>query len=376
MKIDALKFFAVVLTFSLCLFTFSGCVTVPPTPPEDTALLAQAVKIGQIQYVPVTVLGKIYGINCDWDIIGKKITLTKGDVKMKLAVDSSLILVNERTQKLDSDIKMYNGLAMIPLSAKRNIFDVTFKKPPVQAKFKRGKFYPSLVKTIIIDPGHGGKDPGAIGRSGLKEKEVTLDIAQRLTKELEDRGINAALTRNSDKFVSLWKRSQIANNGQASFFISIHANASRAKGAQGLEVYYLSDATDDTARALEAAENASLKLEQSSSNENKSSTDLEATLWDMLYSENRIESKEMASSICQAIGPKICFVNRGVKSARFYVLKGTKMPAVLVEVGFISNREEEERLGSSYYRQEIAEAISEGILSYVQEYEQTAGFSK
>jgi N-acetylmuramoyl-L-alanine amidase len=268
---------------------------------------------------------------------------------------------------------------MIPFSAKKNIFDVNFRKQPVKiktAKTAKTAFHPLLIKTIAIDPGHGGKDPGAIGKSGLKEKDINLDVAQRLTKTLEENGVNVVLTRDSDKFISLWKRSQIANASKASFLISVHTNSARAKMAKGLEVYYLSDATDDAARALEAAENASLDLEKSSFDETGPSTDLEATLWDMLYSENRVESKELASSICESIEPKICMVNRGVKAARFYVLKGTKMPAVLIEVGFISNTEEEARLASNYYRQELAESIANGVLSYLQEYEQTAGFSR
>lgn len=365
--------------FFLCIFLlliFSGCATVPPAPPEDRVLLTQTIKIGPTNYVPLSSLCKIYEVNCDWDIIGKKITLTKEKIKMKLALDNSAIMINERSQKLEDSLRIYNGLVIIPFSAKKNIFEENFRKPLVKTKFIKEKFYPSLVKTIVIDPGHGGKDPGAIGNDGLKEKEVTLDVAQRLARLLEERGINVTLTRDSDKFVSLWRRSQIANTNQASFFISVHANSARAKMAKGLEVYYLSDATDDTARALEAAENASLDLEKSSFDEDEPSTDLEATLWDMLYSENRVESKELASSICQAIEPKISMVNRGVKSARFYVLKGTKMPAVLIEVGFISNREEEAHLANSYYRQELVESVADGILSYLQEYEQTAGFSR
>jgi N-acetylmuramoyl-L-alanine amidase len=370
------KFLLVVLPFAFLFLTFSGCATIPPLPPEEQALISQTVKIGQIPYVPLSSLCKIYEVNCDWDIMGKKITLTKEKIRMKLALDNSVIMINERSQKLEDELRIYNGLVMIPLSAKKNIFEPNFRKPLVKAKFIKDKFYPSLLKTIVIDPGHGGKDPGAIGNDGLKEKEVTLDVAQRLARLLEERGVNVVLTRDSDKFISLWRRSQIANTNKASFFISIHVNSARAKMAKGLEVYYLSEATDDSARALEAAENASLDLEESSFEQEGPSADLEATLWDMLYSENRIESKELAFSICEAIEPKIGMTNRGVKSARFYVLKGTKMPAVLIELGFISNREEETRLANTYYRQELAEAVANGILSYFQEYEQTAGFSR
>ena len=361
---------------TFCLLTFSGCATTSTKSAKDQVIFSQTVKIGRTQYVPVTILCKAYQLRWDWDIIGKKATLTDGETIMKLVLDCPVVVINGRSKRLSDNIKVYNGLIMVPVSAKRSIFDTTFRKTPVRRKFKKASSQPSLVKTIVIDPGHGGRDPGAIGRSGLKEKDITLSIAKRLAQELRKRGINVVLTRDSDKFVSLWKRSQIANSHKASFFISIHANSARARKAEGLEVYYLSDATDDTARALAAAENASLDLEKSSFDAEKPSTDLEATLWDMLYTENRIESKELASEICQGIDSKLYLHNRGVKSARFYVLKGTRMPSVLIEVGFISNQKEEIRLKSAYYHQQLAESISKGILSYAQKYERTAGFSR
>ncbi|NQT46933.1 MAG: N-acetylmuramoyl-L-alanine amidase [Candidatus Omnitrophica bacterium] len=242
-----------------------------------------------------------------------------------------------------------------------------YKGPPPPAAKKY------TIERVVIDPGHGGKDPGATGRGGLKEKTIVLDIAQRLSRRLEGRGIDITITRNSDTFISLWSRANIANKRDADFFISIHANAARSRRAQGFEVYYLSEATDDSARALAQVENASLEYEDSSVD--KYTTDLEATLWDLELTENRVESIELAKIVsneaCDILGCK----ERGVKSARFYVLKHSRCPAILVEVGFVTNKNEEMKLKDAAYRDKIAEGLAEGILAYRREFERTNGFT-
>jgi len=245
-----------------------------------------------------------------------------------------------------------------------------------QAKARRGRRdfdREHKIRTIVIDPGHGGKDPGAIGVGRLKEKDVVLDISRRLKKRLERVGLKVSLTRDRDVFLSLKQRSRIANNKEADFFISIHANAFRKSRAFGFEVYYLSEAIDDSARAVAAAENVALKFEQNE----EFSKPLKATLWDILYTEHRAESIELARSICKAVERKgLSRNNRGVKGANFCVLRSTKMPAVLVEVGFISNPLEASRLKLRSYRQKLAEAVAEGVLSYKIRYEATNGFTR
>ncbi len=224
------------------------------------------------------------------------------------------------------------------------------------------------MRTVVIDPGHGGKDPGTMSIRGIKEKNIVLNIAKRLKTYLYDEGINAVLTRDSDRFISLWRRAQIANERQADFFISVHVNAARHKYVNGVEVFYLSDAVDDFARAMQLSENAALQYENSSA--------VAVTLWNMLCAENRAESIELAESISQSICKTLHTKNRGIKAAKFYVLKGAQMPAVLIEVGFLSNSEEGTKLKDKDYQDNLAKAIADGILSYKQRYERTDGFTR
>jgi N-acetylmuramoyl-L-alanine amidase len=216
-------------------------------------------------------------------------------------------------------------------------------------------------RTIVLDAGHGGHDPGAVGPTGLREKTVTLEVAKSLRDLLVRDGFRVIMTRYDDRFVSLGGRSAVANREEADLFVSVHANASRRRSISGFEAYYLSEATDDQARALEAAENTALPEEVG----RPISSDTEAIIWDLLYTEHRAESLELASDICRGMsGAGIVSRNRGVKSARFAVLKGARMPAVLVEVGFVSHRDEEVRLRRPDYRTRLAEGIRQGILRF------------
>ena len=180
------------------------------------------------------------------------------------------------------------------------------------------------------------------------------------------------MTRYKDRFISLGGRSRVANKQGGDLFISVHANASRSRSVSGFEAYYLSEATDDHARAIAAAENASLPDEVGEA----VPTHTEAIIWDLLYTEHRAESTELAREICRGLADRrLSSRNRGVKSARFAVLKGARMPAVLVEVGFVSHPGEESRLGSASYRQRLAEGIRNGILGFRDRLEKQYAFA-
>jgi len=198
---------------------------------------------------------------------------------------------------------------------------------------------------------------------------VTLDVALRLRELLERDGFRVLMTRSTDRFIPLSRRSEIANRENGDLFISIHANASRRRSISGFEVYYLSEATDDHARALEAAENVVLPAEVGETG----SREIDTIVWDLLHTEYRAESREIASSVCRGLSSRrLLSPNRGVKSARFAVLKGSRMPAVLVEVAFVSHPGEEARLRKWEYRQRIAEGIREGIVGFKDEYDKRA----
>lgn len=235
------------------------------------------------------------------------------------------------------------------------------KKPAVPVETKQVDAW-AKIKSVVIDAGHGGNDPGAIGRSGLKEKDVNLDVAKRMAVLLRENGVSVILTRTSDRFVSLQERVNITNNSKADLFISIHSNANRVRSLNGFEVYYISSAANDTKRALQAANSARLDFDSSCFAGN--SVNLRATLWDMIYTSSRAESIELARSICHSIDNDLEARVIGVKSASFYVLKGARMPAVLIEIGFVSNGNEERLLKDSSYRQKLAESITGGIRDY------------
>ena len=210
----------------------------------------------------------------------------------------------------------------------------------------------------MIDPGHGGENPGARGGGGALEKDVTLSIARKLKAELVNaRGLQVFLTRDRDLDVGLDERTAIANNYKADLFVSIHANASRARGAKGSEVYFLSyQASDDESRWVAQTEGAAEPVAGAAPG-----SDLALILWDMAQAEHLEESSALASRIQEELAVVTGSEGRGVKQAPFRVLVGAAMPAILVEVAFISNPEEEKLLASEAYQAKIAASLARGI---------------
>ncbi|NWF52565.1 MAG: N-acetylmuramoyl-L-alanine amidase [Nitrospirae bacterium] len=226
-------------------------------------------------------------------------------------------------------------------------------------------------RRIVIDPGHGGHDPGAIGPSGLCEKDVVLDIALKLKKILLEDPLNEVfLTRERDIFIPLEERTAIANNKNADLFISIHANANPRRSAKGIETYLLNWTNDEEAIRVAARENAiSFKKMKEM---HRQMDVLEMIKNDLMRENKRDESIRLAHYIQRSLTSTLSKsrnrhkrLDHGVKQALFYVLFGAKMPSVLVEVSFISNPEEERLLSDDSYRMHIAKAISEGIDIYM-----------
>jgi len=233
------------------------------------------------------------------------------------------------------------------------------KTPSVLAARPRVKF-----GRIVIDAGHGGKDPGAVGKSGLKEKDVTLKLARMLKERLSARlGSKIILTRDRDVYLPLVERTGIANSLDADIFISIHVNASPKRSASGVETYILSAAKDEETRRLAARENSASV---------SSVSDLEFILNDMLKTAKSNDSLRLAATVHETLvgGLRRKYTgvrSNGVKGAPFYVLVGTRMPSILVEVSFISNVEEERRLKDDGYLRELTEGILAGVVKFVNE---------
>ena len=224
------------------------------------------------------------------------------------------------------------------------------------------------IKTIAIDAGHGGHDPGAIGKSGLKEKTITLDIAKRLAALVKERlGCTVVMTRDTDVFIPLEQRPFIAKSKGADLFVSIHVNANRKSKARGIETYIQSlRASDRDAMATAARENA-----MSTKRLSELKSELDRIFADLAKDDKLEESLQLAhavqGSLVDTVKPiQRRIVNLGVKRAFFYVLINTEMPSILAEVGFISNPDEEKMLRTDSYRQSIAEALYQGVKNYVE----------
>ena len=357
----------------------AGCAAQGPYLKVDPSLERDLRVYDNIQYVQLMKLCQAYSIDCKWDSFIRTAVITKNG-RIVLREGSDRILINGNEKKLSNPAVFTNGTVYVPVSFIKNDLGRIITAPRAMAEVISEKIPVSMptgkyaIKTIVIDAGHGGKDAGAVGRRlRLKERDLTLDIARRLKKIFEDRGMKVIMTRDSDVFIPLPERSRIANTSGADLFVSVHINASRSRFMNGFECYYLSEATDDNARATEALENATLKTDDGTILEHSSS--LDKTLWDMKLTENRRESAELASYICSSVENSFAARSRGVKTARFYVLKYTRIPAVLVEVGYLSNKFEELKLRDDNYVDRITEVIAKGILSYKDKYEKTDGFT-
>jgi N-acetylmuramoyl-L-alanine amidase len=222
------------------------------------------------------------------------------------------------------------------------------------------------LRTVVIDPGHGGAEVGAKGPAGTLEKDVTLAIGRKLRSALANGlGIQAFLTRDKDQEVALDDRTAFANNYKADLFVSIHANASAARGARGSEVYFLSyQASDEESRRLASSEGGEIVPGAAGG---AGTSDLAIILWDMAQAEHLEESSALATRINEELAEVTGSQGRGIKQAPFRVLVGAGMPAVLVEIAFISNSEEEKLLRSDEYQNKVTAALVRGIARYHRE---------
>ena len=226
----------------------------------------------------------------------------------------------------------------------------------------RSRLKPGKIRRIVVDPGHGGKDPGAVGLSGLQEKDVVLAIGRMVARKLkEELGIDAVMTRSTDVFIELQERTAIANKVGADLFISIHVNAALNRRASGIETYYLNLAKTEKAAQLAARENGT-------SLENV--TMLQAVLFDLMANYKLNDSAHLAEEVQKALykrlsGRYAATNNLGVKQGPFYVLVGATMPSILVESAFVSNADDEVKLTDPKYLEETAEGIIDGVVAYI-----------
>ena len=299
-----------------------------------------------------------------FDIKGSEI---KGEIKTNLPIGNGMLKAVRAAQfdadtvRVVLDLEKVREYKVFGLEDPERIVVDVFGAPAQPAL--------SLKKRIVIDPGHGGHDPGAIGPKNLYEKDVVLDIALKLKKLLSGNpNYEVFLTRDSDVFIPLEQRTAIANSRHADLFVSIHANASPHREAKGIETYFLNWTNDHEAMKVAARENQiSLKRMQKMQRERDV---LNVMLDDLKRDNKRDESMALAHSIQDTLAQSLQnyyshTVDLGVKWAPFYVLFGAQMPSVLVEVSFISNPVEAKLLSGDKYRGVLAKSIASGITKYM-----------
>lgn len=328
-------------------------------------------------------LKKDPSINVGWrrlliDIKGARLA---GTLDRSISINDGLLKTvrvgqfDSRTVRVVLDIDSIEDFKVFPLSDPyRIVIDVTGDRPADHGKAAEeeargpaasqplGRMAPGRIRKIVLDPGHGGHDPGAIGRGGLKEKDVTLKLGRLLRDNLRSKlGSKIIMTRDTDVFIPLEERTAIANREDADLFVSIHINSSPRRAASGVETYMLNLSRDEESRRLAARENATSK---------KAVSDLEFILNDLIKTAKTNDSVRLASLVQGNLVKKLNdrfggVKGNGVKGAPFYVLVGTRMPSILVEVSFISNPMEEKRLQDDKYLHEVIEGISAGLMSYI-----------
>ena len=255
---------------------------------------------------------------------------------------------------ISSSIKYTNDeIRLISISGLKK----TIKTVDLRSEKEKWEF-----KTIVIDAGHGGKDPGAVGYRGTKEKDIALDVAKRLEKKLsKNMNVKIIMTRDEDVFLRLSERTKIANESNGNLFISIHTNAAEDRRASGFETFLIGPNKNEAAVRVAARENAVLELEGTTGKKLTNEDLIQATIAQSAFAS---KSEQFASMVQKEIKKRVQSKDRGVKQAVFYVLMGASMPNVLVELGFISNPTEEKKLRSHQYRDQLATAIYRAVEQY------------
>lgn len=320
-------------------FLAAGCATAPK---------------GEVSQRSLKDLCERYGIAWYWDNISETVTLTRGEVTAKALVGSEVVIAGKDKIYLSEPILRERGRIIVPPDFKAKVIDRL-----VQAR----EIYRASPLRILIDPGHGGKDPGAIGVVGTHEKNIVLDIALKVKQVLEHKGLKVIMTRNGDQFLTLEERTETASRQKADLFVSIHANSSPSRSASGVEVYELRELNWEEKRDPQRLRNHRLLFSQLAMKQGDDS--VEKILSDMLFNYKNKETPKLAEAVTTGLSNGSRARNRGTKKAGYFVLRNSLVPAVLIEVGFLSNPKEERQLNTSVYRQKLADGIAESILRYV-----------
>ncbi|MDD3296971.1 MAG: N-acetylmuramoyl-L-alanine amidase [Candidatus Omnitrophica bacterium] len=330
---------ALCLKFFIAVLLLAGCATVTSR--------GSAAKPLSSRYQRIDDFSRDAACKYNYDTVDDIITLNLKGKEVKLLLNSCVGTSANVLFTLRDPVLYFNGEIFVPLQ----LATVLRAKGPVS-------FSPGFsVKTIVIDPGHGGKDPGAISARGLQEKAINLIVSEYLKDELQKRGYKVILTRCRDEYLTLKQRVDVAKRNSADLFISIHANANHSAKVSGVEVYYLSPSRlNSNERAVKLAKTEDF-------NGGKYPKDVKAILWDLLITKNYASSVQFSNTL-YFVFKNMGFKVKPPKKAPFYVLRFAYVPSVLVEIGYLTNHYEEKILRKQYYQKQIAQAIALAVESF------------
>ena len=312
----------------------------------------------------------------------EKIVIYFGDTKIKITANTSFVIINDKAYQLQNNVFQRKGEYYVTLddlltlltqqtntdysmdyaSMSISLGSVIQNIPIVETTDLNKEKKKWQFDTIIIDPGHGGKDPGSVGYKGTKEKDIVLDVSKRLARKIQKNlRVKTILTRDEDVFIRLQDRTKFANTNEGDLFISIHVNSHESKKPYGFATYLLRPGRNQEAVNVALRENAVIELEGNKFEKLTDEQLIQATIAQSGFVQY---SEKFAALIQEEIDKRVQSRNRGVKQAGFYVLMGASMPIVLIELGYISNPNEEKKLNSSSYRDMLATSIYYAILKY------------
>jgi len=357
-KIFLLFFFS----FSFAFTSFAKALNAP-----GGVLYIENRTFGKTDFIPIDKLAESYKLTINWAHESRTLELRNNNITIDFLTSSRFVIIDKKSSRLmDSSVVFSKGRAYIPSSFLTKTIS-PYSKRMAKSRPKGSKKKSSTTsKLVVIDPGHGGKDSGAKGSYALIEKELVLDISRRVRDLLTKKGIKVRMTRNSDVFIPLVRRSDIANEIDADIFVSIHANAvaKDKRSISGSETYYLSKAQTPCARETERLENSSMK-EDVKKGWSFLSWRLKRFFLKKHFKTTRNKSIKLARAIQNKLKKTAVGKDRGIRPANFSVLRNVYCPSCLVEVGFVSNPTDASYLKKKSYRQRIAVAIATGITDYI-----------
>jgi len=339
---------------------------------DKTMDLPEILRTGKTNWIPALTLFEAMGCIAAWNERSDKLLFTCEQKNGSIAPDFNRVLINGQLLPLDPAPRFVGGIFCVPESFISNVLfqaasthcELNHISPVVPDTVVLHPTSALALRKIVIDPGHGGYDQGAPGPEGQKEKDIVLTVSLILRDMLEQNGIEVIMTRDADYYVTLADRTRIANASNADLYLAVHANGSYSKSSTGFETFFLSsEASDAQTAKLAQMENDAFATYDGDQNASNTS-DLSAIISDMVRVENLKDSEMLAATIQKHLPEAMPLPNRGVKQAPFYVLMGSHIPAVLVEIGFMSNPEEAKKLSDMYIQQKIAYALTKAILSY------------